>query len=174
MTMFADRVYLHCFNDGALTETNAIERWQTLADFVSDAVIAESARWGDVLEPFDQRTRTRDETFYPEVGRVISLMRKNVVAFIRALRKEGYYPLIDPPQFSPPPEGNVLRVRNPNDRGTIYFTKNGEDPRAPGGDVASGALTGDGAEEEIALEEGTTLKARIRTSNAWSALATWP
>jgi len=172
MTLFADRVYLHCFNDGALTEAKAIERWRILNDFISDAVIAESARWGDVLEPFGQRTRTRDETFYPEVERVVSLMRGNVGAFIDGLRKEGYYPVIDPPQFSP--GGRILRLRNPNHRGTIYFTLNGEDPRAPGGEVARGALTGAADEEEIALEGGTTLKARIRTRNAWSALAAWP
>ncbi|MGH9460816.1 MAG: CotH kinase family protein [Vicinamibacteria bacterium] len=174
MTMFADRVYLHCFNDGALTEIHAIERWRTLAEFVSDAVIAESARWGDALAPLGQPTRTRDETFDREVERVITLISRNVPAFIHALRKEGYYPRIDPPRVSAPPGGKLLRLRNPSDRGTIYFTLDGEDPRAPGGEVAKEALTGAFGGEEIALEEGTTLRARIRAGGAWSALTTWP
>jgi hypothetical protein len=174
MTMFADRVYLHCFNDGALTEATAIERWRTLARFVSDAAIAESARWGDALAPLGHPTRTRDETFDREVERVITLMSGNVPAFINALRKEGYYPRIDPPRVSAPPDGKLLRLRNPSDRGTIYFTLNGEDPRAPDGEVAKGALTGAVGGEEIALAEGTTLRARIRAGRAWSALATWP
>jgi hypothetical protein len=173
MTLFADRVYLHCFNDGALTEANAIERWRILTNFVSDAVVAESARWGDVLEPLGQPTRTRDETFVPEVERVISMMRGNVAAFIRALRKEGFYPPIDPPGFSASPGGRTLRLRNPNNRGRIYFTLNGADPRASGGEVANGALSG-GSEQEVELNEGISLKARTRSGEAWSALAEWP
>ncbi len=174
MNLFADRVYVHCFNDGPLTDANAIARWRTLTDFVADAVVAESARWGDVRKPFGEPTRTRDDTFVPEVERVVAQMTGNVDQFIDALRREGYYPPIDPPQFSVSTVGSIGHVLNPNDRGTLYFTLDGRDPRVSGGEVASDAFTGTGDREEAVVRGGATLKARVRTRKAWSALATWP
>ena len=87
---------------------------------------------------------------------------------------EGYYPPIDPPRFSASTVGSIVRVLNPNDRGTLYFTLDGRDPRVSGGEVASGAFTGTGDREEVVVRRGATLKARVRTRKAWSALATWP
>ena len=174
MTLFADRVYTHCFDDGPLTDANAIARWHTLTDFVADAVVAESARWGDVRAPFGDPTRTRDGTFVPEVERVVAQMTGNVSQFIDALRKEGYYPAIDPPEFSALTVGSIVNVLNPNARGALYFTLDGRDPRASGGEVASGAFTGSGDREEVIVRGGVIVKARVRTSKAWSALATWP
>ncbi len=174
MNLFADRVYVHCFNDGSLTDANAIARWRTLTDFVADAVVAESARWGDVRKPFGEPTRTRDDTFVPEVERVVAQMTGNVDQFIDALRREGYYPPIDPPRFSASTVGSIVHLLNPNDRGTLYFTLDGRDPRSSGGEVASGAFTGTRDREEVVVRRGATLKARVRTRKAWSALATWP
>ncbi len=174
MTLFADRVYVHCFNDGPLTDASAIARWRTLTDFIADAVVAESARWGDVRKPFGEPTRTRDDTFVPEVERVVAQMTGNVDQFIDALRREGYYPAIDPPQVLTRTVGSIVGVVNPNDRGTLYFTLDGRDPRVSGGEVASGAFTGAGDREEVVVRRGAIVKARVRTSKAWSALATWP
>ena len=174
MILFADRVYRHCFNDGPLTDANAIARWRTLTDFVADAVVAESARWGDVREPFGEPTRTRDDTFVPEVERVVAQMTGNAGQFIDALRREGYYPAIDPPEFSASAVSNIVAVLNRNSRGTLYFTLDGRDPRESGGQVASGAFTGSGDREEVVVRRGSIVKARVRTSKAWSALATWP
>ncbi len=46
--LFADRVYKHCFNDGALSSAAAQERYQSIANWIDKAIVAESARWGDV------------------------------------------------------------------------------------------------------------------------------
>jgi len=45
--LFADRVYKHCFNNGALSVTVSQERYQTIAGWIDKAIVAESARWGD-------------------------------------------------------------------------------------------------------------------------------
>ncbi|UCD49516.1 MAG: CotH kinase family protein [Phycisphaerales bacterium] len=45
--LFADRVYKHCFNDGALSMTASQQRYLTLANEIDRAIVAESARWGD-------------------------------------------------------------------------------------------------------------------------------
>lgn len=100
MILFADRVYRHCFREGALTEANATARWRLLNEFVEDALLAESARWGDAREELGATRRTRENTFYPEVERVAERMRGNVERLIEALREEGYYPAVDPPELT--------------------------------------------------------------------------
>ena len=45
--LFADRVYKHCFNDGALSVTASQDRYLTIANWIDKAIVAESARWGD-------------------------------------------------------------------------------------------------------------------------------
>ena len=182
MILFADRVYRHCFREGALTEANATARWRLLNEFVEDALLAESARWGDAREELGATRRTRENTFYPEVERVAERMRGNVERFIEALREEGYYPAVDPPEltYSTSLTGRkVVELSNPNrpngpsgDKGTIHYTLNGEDPRSPGGGLSPNALRGMAG--PIAVGLSTTLKARVKSEgpeSEWSALA---
>jgi len=46
--LFADRFYKHCFNGGALSVTAAQDRYRRVAGWIDKAIVAESARWGDV------------------------------------------------------------------------------------------------------------------------------
>lgn len=48
--LFADRVYRHCFNTGALTLAATRARYQDLANDIDQAIVAESARWGDTQQ----------------------------------------------------------------------------------------------------------------------------
>ncbi len=100
MTLFADRVYHHCFHGGALTEERTIARWRLLNEHIRSAVIAESARWGDARESLGEHTRTRDDSYLPEVERVVRLLTGNVARFLEVLREEEYYPANDPPEIS--------------------------------------------------------------------------
>jgi hypothetical protein len=45
--LFADRVYKHCFNGGALSVIASAGRYAEIAGWIDKAVVAESARWGD-------------------------------------------------------------------------------------------------------------------------------
>jgi Lamin Tail Domain/CotH kinase protein/Chitobiase/beta-hexosaminidase C-terminal domain len=45
--LFADRVYKHCFNEGALSMAASQQRYLNLANEIDKAIVAESARWGD-------------------------------------------------------------------------------------------------------------------------------
>jgi uncharacterized protein YaiE (UPF0345 family) len=170
MNQFANRVNRSCFNNGALTDAASISRWNTLNNFIDKAIIAESARWGDGIN--DGVTRTRNGHWLPEVNRVRDLMQGNVQRFINALRAEGYYPLLSAPLFSR--EGGVttsgtqLTISNPNGTGTIYYTLNGNDPKAANGGLANGATAYTGA---ITITgESTTVKARVYDGTNWSAL----
>ncbi|MEM6395585.1 MAG: chitobiase/beta-hexosaminidase C-terminal domain-containing protein [Bacteroidota bacterium] len=177
MMTFADRVYKLCFNDGALTDDNSRARWAILNNHIRNAVVAESARWGDSLE--DGETRTRNFHWQNEVDRLNGLMDGNVEQFIDALIEEGYYPEIDPPLFiseNTPlevqeisvPVGYAIQLVNPNDSGEIYFTLDGNDPRLEGGAIASGAILY--SNQEISITNATSLQARVKNGSIWSAL----
>jgi hypothetical protein len=46
--LFADRFYKHCFNGGALSVAASQDRYRGIAGWIDKAIVAESARWGDV------------------------------------------------------------------------------------------------------------------------------
>lgn len=169
MMLFADRVYAHCFNDGPLTDDNQRTRWAVLADYIRDAVVAESARWGDGLE--DGVTRTRNGHWQTEVNRVDGVMNGNVAEFMNSLDEEDYYPNIDPPTWNRHgglvDNGFELTMSNPNGTGTIYYRTDGQDPRNPGGGTASQAQT---YHSPISIDFPTTVTARVKNGNTWSAL----
>ncbi|MBN2512412.1 MAG: lamin tail domain-containing protein [Sedimentisphaerales bacterium] len=65
----------------------------------------------------------------------------NAYALIHLLRANGLYPAIDPPVFlingiarhgGTIASTDILAMNNPNGAGTIYYTVDGNDPRAPG------------------------------------------
>ena len=170
MMLFADRVYGHLFHDGALTETNAKQRWTTLTEYVRDAVVAESARWGDAMQTEGHPTRTRDVDWQREVNRILNLMTGNNDIFVNALRNEDYYPAFHPPTLNQRgglvPAGFEVTLDNPTAMGTVYYTLDGTDPRLPGGAVSTSALIYDAP---IHVQENAVIKTRA-FANEWSAL----
>lgn len=177
MMSFADRVYKLCYNDGVMTDANSRERWSDLNDNIENAVVAESARWGDGID--DGVTRTRDIHWQDEVDRLDGLMDGNVQRLMDALLAEDYYPSIDPPLFEN--NGNTLEVQellvlnnynidlvNPNGVGQIYYSTDGVDPRLPGGAISSTATAY--SNQNIIINGSTSLLARLKNGNEWSAL----
>ncbi len=164
--VFADRLYKHLFNDGALTETNAKVRWLDINAEIEPAIVAESARWGDVrfdspITPEDWR-QTRDN--------VTAQMTGNVEKLIDLARAADLYPAIDPPHWSQ--HGGTfereLHLEMSSPVGGIYFTLDGSDPREDGtGAVSEIALP---YETPINLTTETTVKARVLADGVWSAL----
>lgn len=137
MMLFADRAYGHLFNGGILADEICKARYLTLNDFIRDAVVAESARWGDTCESLGHPTRTRDVDWAFAEDEMLGpgFMDGNAARFLASLRKEGYYPNIDPPVFGlhggRVPTGFELTMLNPNAAGDIYYTVDGSDPRPP-------------------------------------------
>ena len=162
MLTFADRVYKHCFNDGVLTDEASRARWQKIADFIRNPVIAESARWGDALQ--DGVLRTRDVHWQKEVDRVDQMMIGNVERFLKALRAEGYYPDMDPPVLKEKEGGKQLI---PRDGEEVYYTIDGKDPLTKSGKIRKSAR---GSKEALALPSDGILRARSRSGDQWSAM----
>jgi len=92
--LFADHVHRHMFNGGAGTPEASYERYKELCDLVGEAIIAESARWGDqtggtLYTPAHWQSR-RDyvlNTYMPQRPAIV----------LGQLHGAGLYPQLDAP-----------------------------------------------------------------------------
>jgi hypothetical protein len=174
--MFADAVYKHCFNKGALTPESFLESFMFRKNEIDKAVILESARWGDYLKATTGTTYTRNDHWLPETEKVINeYIPKRCNVFLTQLRSSSnrLFPSVMPPlietQKAELSERINITLSNQNTAdGDIWFTTDGSDPRLPGGSVKGQKYSG-----TISIEKNIHLKARFRSkySGEWSALA---
>jgi len=137
---FADRAHLHLTGDGVLTHNKIFPHYQSIADIIDKAIIAESARWSKAPdENRDTWRNTIDNT-----GNTYTSIRPQIV--IDDLKNSRLYPTLDAVQYSVPEglvaNGTAVTLSNPNNNGTIYYSTNGVDPRASGGAITGTAYTG--------------------------------
>ena len=165
----ADRLFKHLFNDGALTESQARHRWQAINQVVEPAIIAESARWGDVR--FDPPLTQAD--WFEARDDVLQQMEGNPARMIDIAREAGYYPKLDPPRFDRPEgqirPGTTLNLEIPDSQERIiFYTTDGSDPRLP----ITGAVSPVASiyRKPLVLTKTTHLKARAFGQGEWSAL----
>ncbi|GIK40826.1 MAG: hypothetical protein BroJett011_46590 [Chloroflexota bacterium] len=165
----ADRMYRHLFNDGPLSDANSQARWSSINQEVEQAIIGESARWGDTRfeTPLTQADwfKARDD--------VLRQMDGNAARLIALTRKAGYYPKLDPPIFSQQggqitPGFTLTMTGISPGQGAILYTTNGSDPRQPlTGAIAPTART---YRTPLVLTDTTHLKGRVFRGGVWSAL----
>jgi PKD repeat protein len=169
--LIADRLQKHFFTNGSLTPTRVRQFWDERAEAIEDAVVAESARWGDyrTSTPYTadshwtpERTRLRNSYFPTRSG--------NVLGYFRSA---GLFPSVGAPLFSqhggPVNPGFNLTISRPGGTsGTILFALDGTDPREYGsGDIADGAST---YSSPVPINGSVLVKARIRNGSTWSPL----
>ena len=162
---FADHAYRALFNDGALTPDQAIARYETLLAEMEQAIVAESARWGD-MHYSTPLTKAQWETEGQSVINTFLAGRTDV--FISQLRSAGLYPSVDAPAFSQqggPVAAGGAELGITSAAGVIYYTLDGSDPRAPGG-----AAVGQVYSAPLVVTPGVTVKARTLNGGEWSAL----
>jgi hypothetical protein len=83
---------------GAFSSASTTRRWSALTSQLSLAIVAESARWGDVgLGVF----HTRENTFLPQVESINRLLATNADDLLQSMRSQNYLSACDPPNFSP-------------------------------------------------------------------------
>jgi hypothetical protein len=131
---FADLVQKQLYGDGALTPTNAQQRFRSRMNEIDLAIIAESARWG--------RGKTRDATWLPACNEVVNnylSQRRDII--IGHFRTRGWFPSIDAPDYSvmnrEVPPGHLLHLSG---TGIFYYTTDGSDPRLPDGRINPSAI----------------------------------
>ncbi len=171
---FGDRVQKHFFTGGALSVATNQMRYARLVAVITNAVVDESARWGDlnnVANPGHPYTRNGDwvaennflmGTFFPQ--------RRDIV--LGQLRSAGLYPVIFPPAFNQyggaVPAGFGLVMSQTNSSGTVFYTLDGSDPRVYGtGAVAPGAQA---YSAPVIINATTFVRARVLSGGQWSAL----
>jgi hypothetical protein len=163
--LFADRLYKHLFNNGALTDENSLARWNTHNNTIDPAIIGESARWGDAKR---EQPYTRDDWLVMRQD-VETQMAGNAEKLVFLAQEAEYYPQLEPPRFSQfggtVSTGSQLTLNAR--KGTIYYTLDNTDPRLPGGAVSPTAIE---YQTPITLTANTLIKTRSYANGVWSAL----
>jgi len=172
---FEDRIQLHYFNGGALTEAALTERWNARMDELDLAIVAESARWGDARrsEPY-----TRDVEWIAANQEVLTEFfpdRADIV--ISTYQGLDLFSDVDAPIFeingTVQSGGEITAGASLGFEGvssgsgpTIYYTTDGSDPRSPDGSInpdASGNST-----LPFILDTTTNVHARTFSNGEWS------
>jgi len=133
--LFGDHAHRHLFNGGPAMVDASYARYKKLADQVELAIIAESARWGDMARstPYTQADWRAMRDYI--LG---TYMRQRPAVVLQQLRAAGLYPEVDAPTFaingipgytSPIASGSLLAMTA--NSGQIFYTVDGNDPRIP-------------------------------------------
>jgi len=167
---FADHIHKHFFNGGILTSAACTNTFLARAAEIEQAVIAESARWGDYHSP--SSPRTKDDDWQTAVDWLVNnyfaaspQTRTEIV--LDQFRGRGWYPGVEAPVFSRHGgsfDGSLSLTMT--GAGQIYYTLDGSDPRELGTGSAIGTPYG-GA---VSLTRSTHVKARALSGSTWSAL----
>ncbi|MBO7435200.1 CotH kinase family protein [bacterium] len=100
--LFIDRVCKRYFNGGAVVPENLQALFMRRANSIYDAIVCESARWGDIRAPYgDRLPLRRDRDWKPN----IDYLRDKFLPHRHALNLEqfraaGWFPEFDPPILS--------------------------------------------------------------------------
>lgn len=150
--LFADRIQRHFFNNGALTEPRLKARLAELAD---------------ALDPVMRFVR--DGAPVDRAGLLDWIERRRSALFTQ-FASEKLWPSVLAPllnqQGGEVPVGFEVDLSNPNPQGTIYFTQDGTDPRAPDNSPHGTVYT-----KPIVVEALTLVKARVLGLDGWSPLS---
>ena len=101
---FAEQVRRHLFNGGALSPKPAAERFRAWSAPLDNAIVAESARWGDYrrdVHPYKvgpYALYTRDDHWRPEITRLLNdYFPRRTTAVLEQFRAAGLFPVTDMP-----------------------------------------------------------------------------
>ncbi|HHV00381.1 MAG TPA: hypothetical protein GXX76_11085 [Bacteroidales bacterium] len=174
---FADRAYKRFTAGGVLSPGKCINRFNARKAEVEMAIIAESARWGDAKTP---QPRNKIDHWLPEVNDIVNNFfpdRSDIV--MSQLRSANLYPSLEPVVVK---ESGLtiwekkivytsltITLENPNNRGQIYYTTDGSDPRQPGGTVSSKAVQAQNG-SSLGVSGSMIFRSRILDGQTWSAL----
>ena len=141
---FADRAFRCLFGDGAFTPPKTSQLIDRYEEFLDQAIVAESARWGDLHRPSDPYDRN---DWVSEIANIRhNYLPSRGSTLINHLSSQGLFPKVGAPIFLPSNGGRVelgteVTFVSTGDEGTIYYTTDGTDPRMVGGGVSDAAGT---------------------------------
>jgi len=179
---FADRAQAVLRNGGPLTESAAQAAYVARLNEIDQAIIGESARWGD--NRFATAPYTRQNWIDVNLDKSTGDMKAVVPDFfpvrtgvvLASFASAGWLQSLAAPIFNhyggEVAAGFDVTITKPTGSpgaAEIYYTTDGSDPRLVGGAVNPAALHSAGP---IVVDINTTtrLKARIKNGSEWSAL----
>jgi len=127
---FADLAWKEYSSKGVFGYTNALKRWNNRMGYLTNSVIAESARWGNqyggkyTVDHWKMACGQVTDNFM--VGREFEMFP--------ILKKQSWFPTTQAPMLST--NENQLTIRSHAD---VYFTTDGTDPRLSHGNLNPGA-----------------------------------
>lgn len=141
---FADRVHRHLFNHGALTPGPTAQRFIDRANEIEEAVIAESARWGDYrrdMHPYSSGPYylyTRDAYWIPERDKLINTyFPQRTDKAIQIFKTLNLYPNTEAPTFHIDGQyqhGGIIEdnqwLSMTSSEPAIFYTLDGTDPKS--------------------------------------------
>lgn len=146
LTLFADRVQLHCYNGGVLTPESAEARWMARSNEVERAIYCEQARWGDYRRDVHQyqtsgpfELYSKDHWLEEQSFLLETYLPQRTQVFLNQLRSAGLFPETEAPEFMlndlsvtsyTITDGDVLSMNSSS--GVIYYTTDGNDPKTTG------------------------------------------
>jgi len=171
---FADLAYKRLSNEGIFTENANIERLNKRAQMIENAIIAESARWGDT-QHYPAFTKTNWEEEVDILRNEYFTQRTDIV--IDQLLEYGLYPEIEAPKIKLEEVELFDEVIYINKKvsisfeatSDIYYTKDGTDPRAIGGEPSSSSIKINSG-NSVSVPSSAVFKVRALKNNKWSGL----
>ncbi len=158
---FMDAVQRNFFNGGVFTVDRAKAMYRTRLDEVFEALVPESARWGDNhrRDPY-----TRDDEWMAERDRLMdSYFPRRTDIVVDQLRDRDFFHEFDAPRFNihggEVESGFEARLRGV---GHMIYTTDGSDPR-----TSESAIEFD---ESIPITADTHVRVRSNVDGEWSAL----
>lgn len=165
----ADRIQKQFFNGGVFTTEWCRAHFLTRSNEIYDAIADESARWGDAKSTVPL---TRNNQWVTEMNRVYGDyfgQRPSIV--LTQLQAKALFPTTAiAPTFNQL-GGNVtngFQVTMSAPAGTVFYTRDGSDPRLIGGGVSSSAFS---YSAPLTLTSSVRFKARTRNGVTWSPLS---
>ena len=175
---FADRTYRYFQSGNLLSPEKCLERFNMRAATIDQAIIAESARWGDMGRSF---AYTKDDAWVPELNEVRNDFipwRSEIV--LNQLIAAGLFPSLSPPLVKK--DGSFIQAESflfenstqvslekSTANGSIYYTLDNSDPRTVSGGISATAIQYN-AGAVIPISATMPLKCRTLLYSIWSPL----
>jgi len=175
----ADAIQCNCYNKGTLTVEKIESVFNQRAQQIEKALIAESARWGNVDFEFNgsighQQKNNWDVYDEWETAKNLTLshfMANRTDTLVAQYQKAGIFPIMNAVKLLNRNEflgeDEKIELFNPNEEGEIYYTIDGTDPRLFGGAISETAILYDAS---FSIDHSSTLKARVYLNGDWSAM----
>jgi hypothetical protein len=179
---FMNRAYHLLREGGELTPEKNLQRFLIREKQVENAIIAESARWGDAKT--DSGVVFTKDDWLAEIGslkEVFIPQRTDIV--IKQLADAGLFPNLMQPTITVNSElqsseifhltdNADISIGNPSNEGSIYYTTNGSDPRGKEGLVNTSATKASAQTATLSTSNTMVICARIKKDDEWSPTRT--